>query len=411
MEKKIFFVLLLFLFMGYTLFFAGCNDKITNPPEENPPGYQKDIPWPSLADSPWPMYRCDPQNTGRSRYKGAISGNLEWSIDTIFNKSGITVGSDSAIYFINSSGISSGLYAVNQNGYLKWFFPFQSNYTSYPQAPIIGVNGTIYTASQDEAKFYAINSDGTLKWIIDSIFTLCTGNTIGKDGTLYIYSSEAGGKIYAVSEKGNIIWQINIESTYGESSSLALSPDSRTLYIVGTPGHFLAAIDLTDVRIKWKIMGKIRNNPTVDSEGNIYFAALDSLGYITIYSVNEDGTARWFYKSEENDAGDIAIDRKGNIYFNFSSLYSIDYGGKLRWKKSLPGVSHSAVPIVIDKDGNIFLFQMINGKPIGMCYDDSGRLLWNSIMQNGNTLFYSPAITFNGIIVPTFRDKYIFKLN
>lgn len=31
---------------------------------------QVDIPWQTLADSPWPMIKHDPQLTGRSPYKG-----------------------------------------------------------------------------------------------------------------------------------------------------------------------------------------------------------------------------------------------------------------------------------------------------------------------------------------------------
>jgi hypothetical protein len=60
-SKLIYFVLFLLLML------LSCKENPTTPSEEpKPPGYQEDIPWPSLADSPWPMYRGNPQYTGRA---------------------------------------------------------------------------------------------------------------------------------------------------------------------------------------------------------------------------------------------------------------------------------------------------------------------------------------------------------
>ena len=43
-----------------------CKESPITPSESpKPPGYQEDIPWPSLADSPWPMFYGNPQNNGR----------------------------------------------------------------------------------------------------------------------------------------------------------------------------------------------------------------------------------------------------------------------------------------------------------------------------------------------------------
>jgi len=43
---------------------------------------QQPIPWPSLADSPWPFIRGDMQATGRSKYIGPITNNVVWRKDT-----------------------------------------------------------------------------------------------------------------------------------------------------------------------------------------------------------------------------------------------------------------------------------------------------------------------------------------
>ncbi|MBU2444432.1 MAG: hypothetical protein KJ666_02510, partial [Bacteroidetes bacterium] len=55
-----------------------CKDKGVDPQDNYPPGYQHDIPWLSLADSPWPMHNADPQATGRSKYLGPMNGIIDW---------------------------------------------------------------------------------------------------------------------------------------------------------------------------------------------------------------------------------------------------------------------------------------------------------------------------------------------
>jgi len=42
---------------------------------------QSHIEWPSLADSPWPMYRHDPQSTNRSQFQGPQTGIPEWILE------------------------------------------------------------------------------------------------------------------------------------------------------------------------------------------------------------------------------------------------------------------------------------------------------------------------------------------
>ena len=74
-----------------------CSDSVTNPPNY-PPGYQYDIPWPSLAYSPWPMYQNNPQSNGRSKYIGPQQGTLSDKIRAYNMQSSILIG-DSAVYF------------------------------------------------------------------------------------------------------------------------------------------------------------------------------------------------------------------------------------------------------------------------------------------------------------------------
>src|SRR3990172_1940999 len=99
------------LMVALTLVNFQCNENIVEPPPGNPPGYQEDIPWPSLADSPWPMYRSNPQFTGRCNVTNTFSGNIFYENDTIRVASGITVAEDSSFYV----AALNGLFAFDKN--------------------------------------------------------------------------------------------------------------------------------------------------------------------------------------------------------------------------------------------------------------------------------------------------------
>ncbi len=90
--KRLNYILLALL----VVFCTNC-ERSTEPIENDkpPPGFQEDIPWPSLADSPWQMYHGDPQSTGRSKYPGPISGTIDWFVDSLYTYSGISIGDGS----------------------------------------------------------------------------------------------------------------------------------------------------------------------------------------------------------------------------------------------------------------------------------------------------------------------------
>ncbi|MGC8832248.1 MAG: PQQ-binding-like beta-propeller repeat protein [Thermoproteota archaeon] len=63
-----------------------------------------------LADSPWPMFKHDPQHTGRSPYLGAQTNGTKWRYRTGFwIESSPAIGSDGTIYVGSFDGY---LYAI-----------------------------------------------------------------------------------------------------------------------------------------------------------------------------------------------------------------------------------------------------------------------------------------------------------
>ena len=135
--------------------FSNCQ-KSTEPigNDKPPPGYQEDIHWPSLAESPWPMSRHDPQSTGRSKEIGPTFGVIDWSIEPYWLETGLSIGPDSTIYFNYGD-----LFAYSPDGEEKWILELNQYGGS---APIIAADGTIYTTAG--VKLIAISADKTIKW-------------------------------------------------------------------------------------------------------------------------------------------------------------------------------------------------------------------------------------------------------
>ena len=114
---KKYFIIAVFLAF---ICFVFCHDKNTNEPLPDNTHPQVDIPWPSLADSPWAMYHHDPQSTGRSPYHGPTNGMIKWTFkpDGAIH-SAIALDEESNIYFavcFEKPDLSTSLYSVSSAG-------------------------------------------------------------------------------------------------------------------------------------------------------------------------------------------------------------------------------------------------------------------------------------------------------
>lgn len=211
---------------------------------------------PRTLNSPWPLFRHDPQHTGYSPYNGPKEGNLKW-------------------YFQTEDTVDS--------------------------SPAIGLDGTIYVGSVD-GKLYAINQDGTLKWAMPTGSKIYASPAIGIDGTIYVCAWD--GKLFAVSphptlppEGGGIGWEIKwtcqingrISSSpvIGADGTIYFGSDNYTLYAVGADG-----------RIKWGFYTRwyIDSSPAIGIDGTIYVGSNDR----NLYAINPDGppqAEKWTFQT------------------------------------------------------------------------------------------------------------------
>ena len=392
MSKKI---LLLYFSLSFLLLIR-C-DKSTNPTDENPPppGYQFDIPWPSLADSPWPKHRHDPQNTGRSNFSGPKAGVLNWEIDSSFYLNSELILDDKDNLYVVSCVDDIALYKFNPGGLLEWW----TEYSYSPKVattPLITSSGNIIVA--DNRKIFSINESGNENWNFDTGNQLfITGMNIDKEGNIYF--TDDRGTLYSLNKNGILNWSYTDNGFYSnEQVGIAFSPDGKTIYMPGWDIS-LFAFDVIERKIKWSVdKGSVRSSPMIDSQGNIYIIARpEENDTLIFYSLASNGNEKFSYKFTckwgEYWKIDPTIDRNGNLFFAGDSLYSLDHSGNLRWKLGLPGYNYS--PLVNDKDGNIYLITAnhilsISNNGYINCtfpFDREGNPGYSTIIGSNNILY------------------------
>lgn len=416
--------LLTTILLSLTLFpiisITSCTDEISQPPPK-PPGYQEDIPWPSLADSPWPMNHHDPQNTGRSSYTGPKFGQIDWKIDSVYMESGVSIGSDSTIYFVSLIN-KKGLYAVRPSGEIKWVNNNIVDITDNKTTPMVSSDGSIYVSSGLSGKIYSLDQDGKIEWQISTQGSIDqVGLNIGLDEKLYCINYDIAGvsQLIAINPNGGIDWTYVDADIYSSTSpGTSFSPDGKTLYIPGK-GPSILAFDLITKSMKWKFgNSKLRCAPTIDNEGNIYFVSwIDSInaGNFSVFCLKPDGSIKWNYDlgfpgnySNSFFYLEGTIDRFGNYSFASNVLYSFDYDGKLRWKLLLSDTDASQSSLINDYDGNIYL--NVGAFSKYYCVSKDGQIKWIVDLENQFN-GYSPAISANNrLLIPTFKSNYFFSI-
>ena len=353
-----------------------------------------------LDTGAWPMYRHDPQHTGRSPYAGRGGGNLRWRYQTSSKiYSSPSIGSDGTIY---NASLYGDLYAFNSDGSLKW--QYKLNLHNVWSSPAIGADGTLYIGSPQtwtgtyDPYFYAINPNGTLKWRVGVGDGIGDSPAIGSDGT--IYAGSIDGILYAFTTDGNQKWKFYTnDEIFG--SSPAIDPND-TIYI-GSYDHYLYAVN-PDGTLKWRYLtgGKIYSSPALGDDGTIYFGSDDQY----VYALNSNGTLKWRYQTGYNVRSSPAIDVDGTIYIGSEDdyLYALNFNGTLKWRYQTGGqiVSSPAV----GADGTVFF-----GSKDDYLYalNPNGTLKWR--YQTADDIdCVTPAIGPDGTVYVGSVDGYFYAI-
>ena len=345
-----------------------------------------------LADSAWPEYGYDSNNTGQSPYDGPQTATLKWeaSIGKMSDSGGIAIGSDGIIYVPTYSG----LYALTPDNMQDWVFSPGKDLSS---APAISSDGTIYVGAGG-GYLYALNSSNkSVKWVKEGVGNYMTSPVIGSDGTIYSAYDSTFNAIYP---DGTIKWNTTPLGGSIKYNSPAIGSDG-TIYI-GCDDNSLYAINLDDGSVKWNhpTGGVVESSPSIGSDGTIYFGSADG----KLYALDYSGSEKWNYSTGKSfQYGGCAISSDGTIYIgtNGAEFIAINPDGTLKWSISLPYSYVTSAP-TIGADGTIYFGCFKSGrKSNGMFYalnPDDGSEKWSFSLSKATIRFISPVIGSDGTL-------------
>lgn len=345
-----------------------------------------------LVETPWPMFRRDPQHTGRSSYFGPPEPKLLWSAEVPSLFSSPAIGIDRTLY-VGSRGEGKAIVAINPDGTVKWRY---GNADWVRSSPAIaktttpqGLREEVIYIGLPDGTLVALNADGTLRWQFATGGQLFSSPTVAQDGTLYIGS---GNRVIAITPGGSKKWEY---STAGQVlSSPALSPDEKVLYIGSDDGK-LYALDAQTGSLLWafQTLGGVRSSPAVGPDGVVIFAS--STGQV--FALEPNARLRWsFLLSGTTIISSPAIAEDGTVYIGASNgrLYAFTPDGKLKWPEGVTVGSDISGSPSIDREGTVYIGST-DGTLLALRPD--GTVKWRYDVQA--RIFSSPIIGADGTLI------------
>jgi outer membrane protein assembly factor BamB len=309
-----------------------------------------------LADTAWPTFGHDLQNTGRSPYVGPQDPVVKWEVQTSIegpDEGGIyaqpVIGADGTIY-VGTQYLSSTFYAINPDGTVKWAFIPAGMYNTFDTAAI-AEDGTVYVQAypySDGGKLYALDpDDGSVNWFFTAGDTAYSYPKIGDDGTIYIGDDTT---LYAINPDGTSKW--NFTSEY---SRVVIGTDG-TIYAL--ENHALYAINLDGTK-KWSFVHSEGYGAgyaiAIADDGTIYIGVYnEDLGSL-LFAVNPDGSQKWLVDRYSSiSIYGFAIGLDGTIYANTEEdgVYALNADGTEKWHFATPDGVYTAA--VVDAEGTIY---------------------------------------------------------
>lgn len=386
------------ILVSFIVLLISCDNDQNN--EEQSLFAQENIKWPSLADTPWPIYNHDVQNTNRSQFAGPelTPTNIE---EITFGKllySSFTVDDAENLFMTDYSGVYS-VNTLSMDISLLFQMPdFAYNYST-----------PIYTNDYD---LINVNWSGNL--VKNNIITGLNNFTVQLDDNVWINPLidlngnilVAGmNKLYKINNNGTIIW----ENDYEELWSGAISPDGSIIYF--NDNTTIYAIDNETGNDLNSYSAKNIFYPTISNNGDLFF---NDISDTSITCLKSDLSLKWKYLYGRDDGIELSwdsgtLDYDGNYYTvgeteQGDELLSFDYEGELRWRTSL--IHDQRTALLSDVNKNVFV--------LGYSTNDADEAYLSNINQNGELIwsvelpyqmYESPLITeAEQIVIPALRS-------
>lgn len=372
---------------------------------------------PVQPESPWPTFRRDQRNTGRSPLPAVYTGDAPWRFDTgkgIFSTP--VVDGDGVIYV---GSADHNFYAIHPDGREKWRFPTGEIIDSAAALPRVGLTAgepSVLVPSGDGFLYNLRTADGSELWRFDarvspraSYNNWFEGNVaIGYDGTLY--AGNTNFNYYAINPDGSLQWTY---PTGSNAWSIAGIGDDGTIYW-GSNDTFVHAVR-PDGQGLWtkRTLGFIAASAAVGADGAVYIGSFDSY----LYALDpQTGKTRWRFKTNDHIYASAALgeDEAGNttaIYVGSADgiFYAVSAQGELLWRYDTGNPIRSSAALGAGPDGQpgaIVYYGAGNGKLYALNTAD-GSLRWSfdttaandPELADRNDLNASPALGRTGVVI------------
>ncbi|MBC7186636.1 MAG: PQQ-like beta-propeller repeat protein [Calditrichaeota bacterium] len=389
------------LVLALVLLVLSCaRDKTPLGPAEGPAVCpQQDIPWPSLANSPWPVMWGDMQCTARGKYPGPRIGRVVWSFSQeglYAEEVGVAIAEDGTLYLAAPNmreGMRCYLFVLGPDGSLRarTFFTGPGECTS--SASLLA-RGRVLAVDHAGA-IHEFDMQGNIQGRHQGPHgNEAAAPAVGLDGTVYFYSW--GNFFSGVEPSGQVKWSRHVgSSSYSLTRcSLAMSPDGRSFYTLVHDHQFgalLTAFDAHTGSVRWQATASpYFLSPLVDNEGNVYCITFkQGADHFVVRSFTSGGQLRWASPARAGQSTNLCMSSDGYLfaYGAGDSLLCIDCEGRVRWSTPMLGrpelASEGGVRLVVDSEGVVYA-----------CYNSRYVLGFG---KNGTRLFVCelPAMPYN----------------
>ncbi|MBI2382991.1 MAG: PQQ-binding-like beta-propeller repeat protein [Gammaproteobacteria bacterium] len=379
-------------------------------------GYGYDFPAPQ--DAPWPEFRHDRRNTGRTRIEARYQGDAPWMFQTgkgIFSPPAI--GGDGSIYVGSADRF---FYALDRRGGLRWKFETGEIIDSAAALTAAAANGGVEAVtfgSGDEYIYQLATADGALLWKTRAqnatsstqLVNWWEGHVVhGRDGTLY--AGNTGGAAYALKPDGGIKWFHAVgNSVWGVAAE---ADDGSTYWASLDPQNNVFALN-ADGSPKWSkpIAAFATAPPSIGADGTVYASSFDG----QLYALDPaTGVQKWAFQTGDHVYAGTALidDPRGERIVLASadgSVYCLDAAGALRWRydtgdaiRSSPAVGRAPA----GEDRDIVYVGASDGRLYALNADDGTRR-WSfdttahddPVLRDRNDLNASPALGASGVVI------------
>ena len=319
----------------------------------------------------WSTFRGDSRHSGLSMYSTESNkGGLKWTSTQNgfwFHSESNSPTIDASDNLYATSQGPNGVYSFDFEGNERWFFDTGED-SSHGSSPAVSDDGTVYVGAGDS--LFAINQNGTLKWKFLTMGLVYSSPVIDTDGTVYFGSEDCN--LYAIYPNGTLKWNVLTSGQVGSSPAI---DNGGIIYFIGCQDedyHLFAYYPNGTIRWSYYIQfGYLIQSPAIDDVGTIY--CYDD--HETLYAIHPNGTLKWTYLIPHGGSDwsiilNPAIGRDGTIYSgSLDGLYALNPDGTLKWICNMRSSTYSPI---ISSDGTI--------------YTTSGGTLW-AIDSDGNKLW------------------------